>query len=49
RHTAATYLKLKGVDTDVIGSILGHQSGNITLRYAQITESQRCAVVEKYG
>ncbi len=49
RHTAATYLKLKGVDTDVIGAILGHQSGNITLRYAQITESQRCAVVEKYG
>lgn len=49
RHTSATYLKLKGVDTDVIGAILGHQSTNITLRYAQITESQRCAVVEKYG
>jgi integrase len=49
RHTSATYLKLKGVDTDVIGAILGHQSGNITLRYAQITESQRSQIVERYG
>jgi site-specific recombinase XerD len=49
RHTTATYLKTKGVDTDIIGAILGHKSSNITLRYAQITEAQRAQIVEKHG
>jgi len=49
RHTAASFLVNKGVEEQVISSILGHRPGTITQRYAKVSDSVRSKVVEKYG
>jgi len=46
RHTAASHLRMQGVDLFTLQELLGHKDGRMTKRYAHADLSHRLAAVE---
>ncbi len=47
RHTAASWLVMKGVDLYAVGRILGHKTPRMTQRYAHLSPEYMAAAVDK--
>jgi len=47
RHTAASWLVMKGVDLYAVGQILGHKTPRMTARYAHLSPGFMAAAVNK--
>jgi integrase len=46
RHTAASHLRMQGVDLLTLQELLGHKDGRMTKRYAHADLAHRLAAVE---
>jgi len=49
RHTAASYLVMLGVDLATVRDILGHQTINMTLRYAHLSPVHKREAIDRLG
>jgi len=45
RHTAASYLVMKGVDSNTVREILGHKTHEMTLRYSHLSPEHKVRAV----
>ena len=45
RHTAASYLVMKGIDLNTVREILGHKSLEMALRYSQLSPEHKTRAV----
>jgi len=49
RHTAASYMVMLGIQLATVREILGHQSINMTLRYAHLSQEHKLTAMEMLG